>query len=276
MGLSIVGEAGGRLVLGLVLYAAGLGVTGAFLGTTASIAAMCLALALPLHAALSEHEAVHAGGDEPTFAHLLKRAWVPVVAFALIAALQNIDIVFVKRAASDSAAGSYAAASVAAKAVIWVAIGLGLYLLPEAVRRTRAGMDARPVLARSMALIAMVAVPMVAVYTVAGREVLAGAFGEDLTAASDALPLLGVAMSLLAWAYLSVQYLLALGRVSFVFLLGLAPPVEIALLVAVGAQLTSVAFVLVALQLVLAPAVFALVLRTASGRHSLRAPQAVA
>jgi O-antigen/teichoic acid export membrane protein len=35
VGVSIIGEAGSRLVLGLALYAVGLGVTGAFLGTTA-------------------------------------------------------------------------------------------------------------------------------------------------------------------------------------------------------------------------------------------------
>jgi len=277
VGLSIVGEAGARLALGLGLYAAGLGVTGAFLGTTASIAAMALALALPLRDVLAEHrpegERVAA---EPPFRYLLSRAWVPVVAFTLIAALQNIDIVFVKHEASDSAAGSYAAASVAAKAVIWVAIGLGLYLLPEAVRRTRVGQDARPVLVRTLALIAIVALPMIAVYSVAGKQVLSAAFGEDLTAAAGALPLLAVAMSLLAWAYLSVQYLLALGRVSFVFLLGLAPPVELALLVAVGAKLTDVASVLVALQCVLAPAVFAIVLRSAAHARSLRPPEAIA
>jgi glycosyltransferase involved in cell wall biosynthesis/O-antigen/teichoic acid export membrane protein len=276
VGLSIIGEAGTRLTLGLGLYGLGLGVSGAFLGTTASITAMALALVLPLRGALAEHAVPSGAETEPHILHLLKRAWVPVVAFALIAALQNLDIVYVKHAASDDAAGSYAAASVAAKAVIWVAIGLGLYLLPEAVRRTRTGEDARPVLTRTMVLIAAVALPMVAVYAVAGRQVLAGAFGEDLTAASDALPLLAFAMSLLAWAYLSVQYLLALGRVSFVFLLGLAAPLELALLVIVGAQLTSVAATLVGLQLVLAPTVFALVLRSAARARSLRAPEALA
>jgi O-antigen/teichoic acid export membrane protein len=256
-----------------------MGVTGAFLGTTASIVAMVLALTIPLKRALADYEGAPqtVDGEEPHFRFLLKRAWVPLLAFALIAALQNIDIIYVKHAASESAASSYAAASVAAKAVIWVAIGLGLYLLPEAVRRTRVGQDARPVLARTLVLIACVALPMIAVYAVAGETVLAKAFGEDLTAASQALPLLAVAMSLLAWAYLSVQYLLALGRVSFVLLLGAAPPIEIALLVAVGAQLTSVAATIAALQLVLAPAVFAIVLRSAARARSLtRPPEALA
>ena len=276
VGLSIIGEAGARLALGVGLYAVGLGVTGAFLGTTASVIAMVAALALPLRVALAEHGPAPAAADEPRLRLLLKRSWVPILAFALIAALQNIDILFVKHEASEAAASSYAAASVAAKAVIWVAIGLGLYLLPEAVRRTRVGQDARPVLARTLALIAIVALPMIAVYAFAGEQVLSGVFGEDLTAAASALPLLALAMSLLAWAYLSVQYLLALGRINFVILLAIAPPLELALLLAVGAQLTDVATVLVALQLVLAPAVFGLVLRSASRARSLRPPEALA
>jgi O-antigen/teichoic acid export membrane protein len=265
VGLSIVGEATSRLVLGLALYAVGLGVTGAFLGTTASLLALSLVLVVPLRRALEREGRPELTRTEPRFRGLLWRARAPVAAFSLIAALQNIDIVYVKHQAASDAAGSYAAASVAAKAVIWVAIGLGLYLLPEAVRRTKLGEDARPILMRTLAVVALVAVPMVTVYAVAGHQLLAAVFGDDLTAASSALPLLGLAMSLLAWGYLSVQYLLALGRVSFVFLLALAAVVEPLLLVTVGSQLTDVAAVIAGLQLVLAPAVFAIVLRNAAG-----------
>jgi O-antigen/teichoic acid export membrane protein len=223
---------------------------------------VALALVVPLERDLAAAGTGRAGVIGPSFRELMQKAWAPVLAFTLLAALQNIDVVFVKHRASAEAAGSYAAASVSAKAVIWIAVGLGLYLLPEAVRRTRAGQNARPVLARTVWLVALVAVPMTLVYAVAGEQVLSAVFGEDLAAASDALPLLGVAMSLLAWAYLSVQYLLAIGRISFVALLGAAAALEAGLLAAVGAQLTDVATVLACLQLVLAPAVFALVLRS--------------
>ena len=263
VGYSIVAEAGARLLLGVGLYAAGLGVTGAFLGSTASILALALALTVPLARELRATGEPPAGADL-RLRTLLGHAWAPVLAFSLIAALQNIDIVYVKHQASSSDAGSYAAASVAAKAVIWVAIGLGLYLLPEAVRRTRAGRDARPVLARTLALITAVAAPMVLVYAVAGEQVLSAAFGKDLTAASGALPLLGLAMSLLACAYLGVQYLLALGRSGFVALLGVAALAELGALVAVGSGLTSVALVLVVLQLVLAPTLLGMSVRSAA------------
>ena len=74
------------------------------------------------------------------------------------------------------------------------------------------------------------AIPMVLIYSVAGEPLLRMVFGEDLTDASDALPFLGVAMSLLACSYLSVQYLLAMGRASFLFVLGGGVVAEVALL----------------------------------------------
>ena len=270
VGLSIVGEASARLAMGIALYALGFGVTGAFLGTTLSIAVVSLAL-VPM---LRESTGSFRTRSVPLrFRALLGSAWAPVLAFSLIAALQNIDILYVKHTASDEAAGSYAAASVAAKAMIWVAIGLGLYLLPEAVRRTYAGQDARPVLWRTLGLIGIVAIPMILVYTVAAEPVLRLVFGEDFIAAAGALPLLALAMSLLATAYLGVQYLLALGRTGFVALLGLAAVAELCMLLAVGSGLVAVASVVVILQLVLAPVLLGLSVRTAVP-HGARAAQA--
>jgi hypothetical protein len=107
----------------------------------------------------------------------------------------------------------------------------------------------------------------VLVYAVAGEAILAAVFGDDLTAAADALPLLAVAMGLLACAYLGVQYLLALGRTGFVALLAAAAAAELALLVAVGSGLVEVATVLVVLQLVLAPVLLGMSVRSAASRR---------
>jgi glycosyltransferase involved in cell wall biosynthesis/O-antigen/teichoic acid export membrane protein len=261
VGFSIVGEAAARLGFGLLLYAAGLGVGGAFLGTTASVVAMSLALVPPLIAVLGRPQA---GAAPLSLSRLLGSAWAPVLAFSLVAALQNIDIIYVKHQASADDAGAYAAASVAAKAVIWVAIGLGLYLLPEAVRRTKAGRDARPVLWKTLGLIGSVSLPMVLVYAVAGEWVLASVFGEKYSSAASVLPLLALAMSLLACAYLGVQYLLALGRSGFVLVLVLAMLAELAMLLAVGSSLVAVASVLVVLQLVLTPLLLGMSVRSAA------------
>ena len=70
-------------------------------------------------------------------------------------------------------------------------------------------------------------------------------------------------MSLLASTYLSVQYLLALGRASFIGVLALGVVAEVVALVIIGADLTSVALALVAIQAVCAGTVLTLAFRRA-------------
>jgi O-antigen/teichoic acid export membrane protein len=141
-------------------------------------------------------------------------------------------------------------------------VGLGLYLLPEASRRARTGVDARPILARTLALIACFGVPMVLIFAVGAEPLLEAVFGEDLTEAAGALPWLGLAMTLLACSYLAVQYLLALGRSSFIWVLACAVVLEVALLAGIGANLERIALALFALQLVCAGLVLTLSFRT--------------
>ena len=151
---------------------------------------------------------------------LVVAGWAPIVGLLLLAALQNVDVIMAKREMTASDAGAYAAAVVAAKLVVWVAIGIGLHLLPEATRRVAAGVDPRPVLLRALGLLAIVAVPSLIVFTVAPETLLRVAFGEEFVSAADALPILGLAMTLLAVSTLAVQYMLALHRTAFLCALG--------------------------------------------------------
>jgi O-antigen/teichoic acid export membrane protein len=260
VGYSLVGEAMMRLLCGLLLYAVGAGVTGAFLGTALSIGIVAGALMLPLLRAAGPHSEHH----ERPLRELIGRAWAPVAALALIAVLQNIDVIVVKHVANKDDAGAYAAAAVIAKGVIWVAVGLGLYLLPEAARRTRMGQDARPVLVRTLALIAFVSIPAVLLYVVAAEPLLTGIFGEAYASGASALPVLAIAMSLLACAYLSVQYLLALERANFLWALAVAAVAEPLLLQGVGSELTAVAVGLLVVQALLASVVLSLGFRSAA------------
>jgi O-antigen/teichoic acid export membrane protein len=263
VGLSLVGEAAARLLFGLLLVAAGLGVTGAFFGSGLALIAVGVVLSVPLFRRLpaASHDEVK------PLRGLLAGSGAPVIGLTLLFALQEVPVIVVKHEASSDAAGSYAVAAVAAKAIIWVAVGLGMYLLPEATRRAATGVDARPILRRTLALIAAASVPMVALYAAAAHPLLRAVFGEDLTGASGALPWLGLAMTLLACAYLSVQYLLALGRANFVWVLGAAVVVEVLLLIAVGADLTGVALALFGLQVACAATLLTLSLRHAAAKE---------
>jgi glycosyltransferase involved in cell wall biosynthesis/O-antigen/teichoic acid export membrane protein len=259
VGFSLIGEAMMRLAAGLTLWALGAGVTGAFLGTAVSIGVVAAALLVPLLRAAGPHSEHH----ERPLRDLVARSWAPVVALALIAVLQNIDVIVVKHVAEKHAAGAYAAAAVIAKGVIWVAVGLGLYLLPEAARRTRMGVDARPVLVRTLVLVGCVAAPAALLYVVAAEPVLVAVFGKQYADGAAALPVLAVAMSLLACAYLSVQYLLALERANFLWALAVAAVAEPLLLQAMG-SLTAVAAALLVVQALLATIVLSLGFRSAA------------
>lgn len=259
---SLLWETGGRLVFGLALWAVGLGVTGAFLGTAiASVVTMVL-LGVILHRELPR-EPRPQPARELRLRAVAARTTVPLIALTFLAILQNVDVIVVRHTTTAADAGSYAAAAVAAKAVIWIAIGLGMYLLPEAARRARAGGDARPTLVHTLALIAAISLPMLIAFTFAAKPLLGWVYGDDLTAASSALPLLGLAMTLLACAYIAVQYLLALGRSSFLWLLGLAAIAEPLALSNVGAHLIGVALTLLILQAIVAVGILVMSLRRA-------------
>ena len=256
VGWSIVLEAGGRLFSGLVLVALGLGVTGAYLGTPISMGVTALVLVAVSHRRIGVAGSAHAAAR---LRDVVAGAWPAVIGLFLVAVLQNVDVILVKRTIGGDAAGAYAAAAVAAKAVVWVAIGVGLYLLPEATRKAGMGADPRPVLLRALSVVAAVAVPMLIVYALAPALVLRLAFGAETVPAADALFVLGVAMTLLAAGYLCVQYMLALREVRFLFALGVAAVAEIALLSGAGlSSITGFAAVVLALQALAALAVLAL------------------
>jgi O-antigen/teichoic acid export membrane protein len=257
--LSLVGEASSRVAFALLLVGIGLDVTGAFLASAVALIAVGLVLLVPLRRQLAGMNPELA--EDLRLRELLAGAWIPVISLTLLLGLQELHIIIVKHEASEDAASSYAVAAVAAKAIMWIAIGLGLYLLPEAARRAKTGEDARPILVRTLGLIAAMAVPMVLIYSVGGEPLLRIVFGEDLTDASDALPFLGLAMSLLACSYLSVQYLLAMGRASFLFVLGAGVIAEVAVLLSIGDDLTAIAIGLFCIQAVCASVILTMAMR---------------
>ena len=268
--LSIVGEATTRIVFALLLVGVGLDVTGAFLGAALAFLAVALVLLVPLGRELPAPDLVDAA--ESPLRELLVGARAPVIALTLLLAMQEVHVIVVKHEVSGDAAGSYAVAAVAAKAIIWIAVGLGMYLVPEAARRTKTGGDARAILVRCLALIVGAGIPMVLIYTAAGRPLLEAVFGEDLTLASGALPWLGLAMVLLACTYLSVQYLLALHRYRFIWILAAGAAVEVLALVAVGDDLTGVAMALLGVQAMCAGVVLFLALGRPAEARAVAAP----
>src|SRR4051794_27823877 len=207
VGLSVVLEALGRLAVSLAFVALGLGVTGAYLGTLASLALAALVVGAVLRRRLGRPRP---GARQHPLRAVARDAALPIAVLTVVAALQNVDVIMAKHALSDSVAGVYAATTVAAKAVVWIAVGLGFWVLPEATRRAAAGADPRSVLARGLGLIGVVSAGALAVFAAVPALLLKTAFGAEYESGETVLLTLGAAYALLAAAYIGVQFLLGL------------------------------------------------------------------
>lgn len=134
-----------------------------------------------------------------------------IVGLAMIAILQNIDVIILGRD-RPSASGAYAAVSVAAKVLVFGAIVLGGYLVPEAAIRWRNGGDAL----RQLGVVALLLSIPAAVLLVAGfaesHLLLSLVFSSRYLAARAALGPMVVAMIFLSGTTVMTMYLLAIGR----------------------------------------------------------------
>jgi O-antigen/teichoic acid export membrane protein len=273
--ISIIGQQAVRLPIGALLAAAGLGVFGAFAGSLVAFLAMgawCL-WRIHRYGERTEAATVRTPGAAPVktdpearrlLVHL-RRAWAPILGLIVIAVLQNIDIIAAKHRFSTSLATSYGAVAVAAKVLIWVAMGAGFYLVPEVSRRRASGADPRPILARALGIVAVCAVPVLLLYAFASHLLIRVGFGADHAGASGSLLVLGLAFTALAATYIAVQYLLALHHTWFLIPLGLVAIAEPILLLHASRRPTGFATVVLGVQVAAALVAYACALRADRG-----------
>jgi O-antigen/teichoic acid export membrane protein len=266
VGLSLIGEQSTRLVTGAILAAIGLNVTGAYLGSLISYIAMSAWCALKLYEQLAgpEHRRWSAAAATRAAFGLWQHVWkaaVPIAALAIIQLLQNVDLIIAKHRFTNKMDNSYAVAAVAAKVLIWVAMGAGFYLVPETSRRRAEGKDTRPVLLQSLGIIAVCAVPCLLIFLVGAHPLLEIVFGKSKAIASDSLLPLGAAFTVLAATYLAVQYMLALNRSLFLIAIGVVAVIEPVLLLNASRHPASFAAVVLAIQAAGAVLAYAMALR---------------
>jgi O-antigen/teichoic acid export membrane protein len=191
----------------------------------------------------------------------VRRAWAPIAGLIVLAVLQNIDIIAAKHRFNTHTASSYGAVAVAAKVLIWVAMGAGFYLVPEVSRRRSDGEDPRPILVRALAIVAVCAIPVLLIFAFASHLLIKAAFGASKTSAANSLLVLGLAFTVLACTYLAIQYMLALRRTWFLVVLAAVAVAEPILLLNASHQPKNFAAVVLAIQVVGALVAFGFALR---------------
>jgi O-antigen/teichoic acid export membrane protein len=167
-------------------------------------------------------------GAEPR--RLYVEVGAALVALAFLGLLQNIDVLVQGKLAPDES-GAYAAVSVASKVLVFGAVVLAGFLLPEAADRRHLGQHALHQLGATLAILAVPAMCLLAIAAAAPEVLLSVAFGPRFTGASGALLPLAAAMTCLGATVLFTHYLLALGQRSVLVALGAATAFAIPLVV---------------------------------------------
>ncbi len=220
MAANLIVEGGMRTVFVLILTASGFGVTGACVGVligeaTAAVHARYEATRKWAHVSALEFSSGASSPVGSATAHRKGRLTVDVaiafVCLAFLALLQNIDVLLLGREAPKQS-GEYAAISVAAKALVFIAIALAAYLLPEATIRWHRGEHALRQLGTTALIVAVPAVGLLGVSLLASHLLLRLAFGARLVGASGSLKTLVAAMIFLCVTVLLTNYLLGAGK----------------------------------------------------------------
>jgi O-antigen/teichoic acid export membrane protein len=264
VGLSLVGEQGARLITGAILAVGG-SVTGAYAGSILSYVVMSIYCIAQLRRYAADHRGEAPESESAPAVSLVRhvqRALVPIAGLAVIAVLLNIDIIAAKHQFSSHTATSYAAVAVAAKVLVWVAIGAGFYLVPEVSRRRAEGLETRSVLFKALGIVLVCAIPCLLIFVSVPHLLIKTAFTAQKATASGSLPVLGLAFTVLACTYLAIQYMLAMKRTWFLLAVGLVAAAEPVALLSASKQPTSFAAVVLAVQAFAALVAFTCALRS--------------
>jgi O-antigen/teichoic acid export membrane protein len=153
------------------------------------------------------------------------------VGLALLGLLQNVDVILLGRL-NHAHVGPYAAISVASKALVFGALALGAYLLPEATIRWNEGGHAIRQLGVTLIFLAVPAALLLAISLFAPRWFLTLVFSAKLSSAAPAFATLVMAMIFLSFSVLVTNYLFGTGSRWIVLLLAAGSTVAVALIAA--------------------------------------------
>jgi O-antigen/teichoic acid export membrane protein len=140
------------------------------------------------------------------------------VGLALLGVLQNVDVILLGRL-DHANVGPYAAISVASKALVFGALALGAYLLPESTIRWDEGGHAIRQFGVTLIFLAVPAAVLLVVSVFVPKQFLTIIFSAKLSAAAPAFATLVAAMICLSISVLMTNYLFGTGSRWIVILL---------------------------------------------------------
>lgn len=141
----------------------------------------------------------------------LRYAGMVLITFLLITLQFSIDILVVKHYFDAHTAGLYAGIATVARVLFFVTGSVSQVLMPS-VKIRNSDVENRSLLLKSLALIAVTGLPVLALFVAVPQVVVQVLMGPNYTEFAHLLPMLGLAIFVVAIVNLLVSYYMALRR----------------------------------------------------------------
>jgi O-antigen/teichoic acid export membrane protein len=272
LGGASISAAALRVVFGVGLVAAGLGVYGALGAGT--LAGLCLIVVIVYY-----YRDLFTGKVEPAHdfhpARVL-RAFIPVaLAFFMLMLMTQIDVVIVKAIKGAVEADIYSYGALAGKAVLFFPMGISVVMFPRVSQLHARGKSTRKVLGLSLLSCIVLESAVVGFYVLFPDFTgmfFAGRHGREISRLTGALGapfvvFFGLVMAVFAIVYLLVYYQIALNKRAFIAVLAVGAVAEVAGIALFHKTLPDVLLVMLVIGLVVMAANLLLSMTGTSSRN---------
>lgn len=216
-GVQVV-QAGSRLILGVILIAAGLGAFGAMIALPLASAVALVVGWLALRGSLSKSETVH---HAVTVKDLFRYSSYTAAGLLGFALLINMDAILVRRFFDPEQAGNYSAAVTLGKVVQFFPLAIIMLLFPKAALRQASRRDPAGILVPAMIVVAVICGGIALFYFFFGEALVRLTLGSEYQVSGTLLGLVGLAMLLLSLTNVWLNYFLSTERTYFAYVIGL-------------------------------------------------------
>ena len=199
-----------KVALGFLAAAIGTGVAGIMFGLALAGAVTLVVFALPLRPLLQAARAERRPRARPKARYSTSAA----ASLGIFMALTTIDLLVARASFTPAVAGAYAAASVAARAILLVPTAVTTVLFPHVATLEDRVRERRHLLG-GLATTAGLGTLVVLLFAAFPRFLLDATFGHDYLRATHWLAPFGIAMTLYALVYVYLFHFLSLGRMRY-------------------------------------------------------------
>lgn len=229
-----------KVVVSIALVSAGYGIYGALFGLLMASLAMWLSFSW---ASRNYRRAPPLKGS-----HLftVRRTWPIVVATVAFTVMTQLDIVLVRHYFDSHEAGIYAAASTLGKAVMYLPGSIAIALFPMVAENDARSEGSAHLLVQAVLLVGTLSGCGALLFLFFPDYLIHLFFGEAYASSAEVLRYFGFAMLPMALVMVAEHFLIAKGRVLFVYLFALVAPAQVVAVSLFHATLLDVVKIIVA------------------------------